>query len=66
MTDLWTAYVFHILNLVFHQIEDKEKNDDDILEQENAGKAVSLSNVFELVEALEESKIESSIKRLVN
>jgi len=44
----------HILNLIIHQTERKEENDKLIKVEATKGK-INLSNVFELVEALNDS-----------
>ena len=63
MSELRTAYVFHVLNLVFHQLDLKEKNDLVSKQEETYGKTVSLQNVFELVEALGDDEVESKIMK---
>ena len=49
-----TLYLMHILNLIIHQTERKEENDKLIKVEATKGK-INLSNVFELVEALNDS-----------
>ena len=63
MSELRTAYVFHVLNLVFHQLDQKEKIDLVSKQEETYGKTVSLQNVFELVEALGDDVVESKIMK---